>query len=301
MSASVKTAQASHANAADGPAPRKRRKRAPAAGAAVDCFTCTSRSVKCDRGRPYCSQCLNDGKECSGYKTQLTWGMGVASRGKLRGLSLPVAGTKKVEGPPSTQKTRKRQSGSISQHPVNSKPDTISTTSMGDASSARDGVNPPRDQRGASPLQPSPYPSLGWDTSAHRSADETNCRPGMKVELNGTSNHYALPDVPTLLLSPQQSRAPSLPNPMHLNNHDRPSFAHYQMPFSGPEFSVKKLIKRHRIPRALDPIIPPTQPSPHPLTHHSLIPGHCQLIRSQMSRMLDMTRLTRLCKATRSQ
>lgn len=29
--------------------------------------------------------------ECSGYKTQLTWGVGVASRGKLRGLSLPVA------------------------------------------------------------------------------------------------------------------------------------------------------------------------------------------------------------------
>jgi len=31
------------------------------------------------------------GKDCSGYKTTLTWGVGVASRGKLRGLSLPVA------------------------------------------------------------------------------------------------------------------------------------------------------------------------------------------------------------------
>ncbi|KAI9850003.1 MAG: hypothetical protein M1838_006205 [Thelocarpon superellum] len=70
--------------------PRKRRRRAPATGAADDCFACRKKHVKCDRRRPYCSQCLEQGKECSGYKTQLTWGVGVASRGKLRGLSLPV-------------------------------------------------------------------------------------------------------------------------------------------------------------------------------------------------------------------
>jgi hypothetical protein len=70
---------------------RKRRRRAPASGASDDCFACTKRNTKCDRRRPYCSQCLEVGKECSGYKTQLTWGVGVASRGKLRGLSLPIA------------------------------------------------------------------------------------------------------------------------------------------------------------------------------------------------------------------
>jgi hypothetical protein len=70
---------------------RKRRRRAPASGATDDCFACTKRNTKCDRRRPYCSPCLEIGKECSGYKTQLTWGVGVASRGKLRGLSLPVA------------------------------------------------------------------------------------------------------------------------------------------------------------------------------------------------------------------
>lgn len=70
---------------------RKRRRRATAGGASDDCFTCVKRNVKCDRRRPYCSQCLEVGNECSGYKTQLTWGVGVASRGKLRGLSLPVA------------------------------------------------------------------------------------------------------------------------------------------------------------------------------------------------------------------
>src|SRR5207248_517461 len=39
----------------------------------------------------YCGQCIEMGKECSGYRTTLTWGVGVASRGKLRGMSLPVA------------------------------------------------------------------------------------------------------------------------------------------------------------------------------------------------------------------
>lgn len=75
----------------DAASARKRRRRAPAGGAADDCFTCAKRNVKCDRRRPYCSQCLEIGNECSGYKTQLTWGVGVASRGKLRGLSLPIA------------------------------------------------------------------------------------------------------------------------------------------------------------------------------------------------------------------
>ncbi|KAF2036156.1 hypothetical protein EK21DRAFT_53023 [Setomelanomma holmii] len=72
-------------------APRKRRRRAPATGATEDCFACKKRSIKCDRRRPYCGQCVEIGKECTGYRTTLTWGVGVASRGKLRGMSLPVA------------------------------------------------------------------------------------------------------------------------------------------------------------------------------------------------------------------
>ena len=79
---------------------RRRRRRAPATGAADDCFTCRKRHIKCDRRRPYCTQCLDQGKDCSGYKTQLTWGVGVASRGKLRGQSLPIA--KKTTTAPTT-------------------------------------------------------------------------------------------------------------------------------------------------------------------------------------------------------
>ncbi|KAK4155953.1 fungal-specific transcription factor domain-containing protein [Chaetomidium leptoderma] len=89
MTAPINTPATSTAK--DAASARKRRRRAPAGGAADDCFTCAKRNVKCDRRRPYCSQCLEIGNECSGYKTQLTWGVGVASRGKLRGLSLPIA------------------------------------------------------------------------------------------------------------------------------------------------------------------------------------------------------------------
>lgn len=93
-------------------AARKRRRRAPTTGAHDDCFTCLKRSTKCDRRRPYCSQCLEFGNECSGYKTQLTWGVGVASRGKLRGLSLPIATSAPV--PKSPTATRHRATSSIS-------------------------------------------------------------------------------------------------------------------------------------------------------------------------------------------
>ncbi|OXV09197.1 hypothetical protein Egran_03038 [Elaphomyces granulatus] len=85
-------------------APRKRRKRTVGSAAAEDCFTCANRGTKCDRRRPYCSQCLDMGQDCSGYKTTLTWGVGVASRGKLRGLSLPVSGGQPV----AHQKARKQ-------------------------------------------------------------------------------------------------------------------------------------------------------------------------------------------------
>ncbi|TDZ13026.1 hypothetical protein C8035_v000046 [Colletotrichum spinosum] len=99
MTAPITQQQSAQAkDAAAAASVRKRRRRAPAGGAADDCFTCSKRNVKCDRRRPYCSQCLEVGNECSGYKTQLTWGVGVASRGKLRGLSLPIAKAPPVAG-----------------------------------------------------------------------------------------------------------------------------------------------------------------------------------------------------------
>ncbi|KAL4867535.1 hypothetical protein BDV12DRAFT_118678 [Aspergillus spectabilis] len=89
--------------------PRRRRKRTVVTGAAHDCFTCSRNGSSCDRRRPYCSQCLDDGLECSGYKTPLTWGVGVASRGKLRGLSLPVTDAQPAAGDPKPRRASGHQ------------------------------------------------------------------------------------------------------------------------------------------------------------------------------------------------
>lgn len=68
----------------------KRKRKSGSSGAKNDCFACLKIGQTCDRVRPYCGQCLLKGQECSGYKTDLTWNIGVASRGKLRGKTLPV-------------------------------------------------------------------------------------------------------------------------------------------------------------------------------------------------------------------
>lgn len=102
---------------------RKRRKRTVVSGAPDDCFACSKRGARCDRRRPYCSQCLELGRECSGYKTTLTWGVGVASRGKLRGQKLPVMG--EDTGEPSTKPAKGKGQKSVSssgQHPPSSEP-----------------------------------------------------------------------------------------------------------------------------------------------------------------------------------
>lgn len=109
----------------DPSAVRKRRRRAPAGGASDDCFSCSKKNIKCDRRRPYCSQCLEVGSECSGYKTQLTWGVGVASRGKLRGLSLPIA-----KAPPVTREPKKH-AGSRSRSSSAAVPQSIESEESG--------------------------------------------------------------------------------------------------------------------------------------------------------------------------
>ncbi|RDA84089.1 hypothetical protein CP532_1463 [Ophiocordyceps camponoti-leonardi (nom. inval.)] len=108
----VPLVQAAAVPVKDAATSRKRRRRAPAGGASDDCFTCSRRNIKCDRRRPYCSQCLQIGDECSGYKTQLTWGVGVASRGKLRGLSLPIAKAPPVSREPKKSPARRSRANS---------------------------------------------------------------------------------------------------------------------------------------------------------------------------------------------
>lgn len=139
---------------------RKRRKRTVVSGAPDDCFTCSKRGARCDRRRPYCSQCLDLGRECSGYKTTLTWGVGVASRGKLRGQALPVM---ESEGKSSATSARPQakasiSSGSSSQVAANASASAPATASSGERTS-----NVKLEER--SPLMPDApmYPSnMAW-------------------------------------------------------------------------------------------------------------------------------------------
>ncbi|KAK0615995.1 fungal-specific transcription factor domain-containing protein [Bombardia bombarda] len=157
-----------NATAKDAASARKRRRRAPAGGAADDCFTCAKRNVKCDRRRPYCSQCLEIGNECSGYKTQLTWGVGVASRGKLRGLSLPIAKAPPVN-PGKTVKsptTRTRTSSTASTAPWIEQDDQMRY--------GREDLDMSGDRNGSMPTTPyHPY-----DMSHHMSPTEQHAPAG---------------------------------------------------------------------------------------------------------------------------
>lgn len=172
--------------------PRKRRRRAPTTGAADDCFACQDRQSKCDRRRPYCTQCLDLGKDCSGYKTALTWGVGVASRGKLRGLAMPIAESKKAEGgiDTKTESSKKRPHSELSerdstretpQSPTSkgsSCPTSASTTGMNHATTTYGFVNMEHNSSLTSPMLPPP--NLQWRTHA-RSGSDAPSRPSKRL------------------------------------------------------------------------------------------------------------------------
>ncbi|WKT40418.1 Zn(2)-C6 fungal-type DNA-binding domain [Fusarium oxysporum f. sp. vasinfectum] len=67
------------------------------------CSTCKRRHRKCDETKPTCLECQKNNLTCEGYALKLQWDVGVASRGKLTGASLPVLGAgnerKRERGP----------------------------------------------------------------------------------------------------------------------------------------------------------------------------------------------------------
>ncbi|KAL8664965.1 MAG: hypothetical protein Q9202_002675 [Teloschistes flavicans] len=152
--------------------PRKRRRRAPTTGAADDCFSCQERQISCSRRRPYCTQCLDQGRDCSGYKTTLTWGLGVASRGKLRGLSLPVAKSKKV----TADSDVKTESNKKSAAPQLTKLGPVRTESHA-RTTTFNFVNIDPTSSVTSPMRPPP--SADWRTPASEAKVQPN-RPNMK-------------------------------------------------------------------------------------------------------------------------
>lgn len=57
--------------------------------AKFDCESCRSEGISCDRSRPRCLNCKGRKLICSGYKVDLAWQSGIASRGNLAGFNYP--------------------------------------------------------------------------------------------------------------------------------------------------------------------------------------------------------------------
>lgn len=51
------------------------------------CHNCRRQRRKCDQTVPKCLKCAKRGQDCLGYQRLLRWGQGLASRGKLKGMT----------------------------------------------------------------------------------------------------------------------------------------------------------------------------------------------------------------------
>lgn len=56
------------------------------------CDSCLQAGIACDRSRPKCSNCTGRKLTCPGYRVDLVWQFGVASRGNLAGFNYPSSG-----------------------------------------------------------------------------------------------------------------------------------------------------------------------------------------------------------------
>lgn len=68
-----------------------RNKRTNSLGRAKEpCQNCLAAHLSCDRSRPRCLTCTENGITCPGYKMNLAWQFGIASRGNLAGFNYSV-------------------------------------------------------------------------------------------------------------------------------------------------------------------------------------------------------------------
>jgi hypothetical protein len=54
------------------------------------CHDCSESTLECDGQRPRCFTCMQNRVECRGYKMDLSWQSGVATRGNLKGFQYPT-------------------------------------------------------------------------------------------------------------------------------------------------------------------------------------------------------------------
>ena len=66
------------------------------------CHNCRRSRLKCDHSLPHCLKCTSRNQVCLGYGVLLRWGNGVASRGKLTGVTSNKLSFALVDGRVST-------------------------------------------------------------------------------------------------------------------------------------------------------------------------------------------------------
>jgi len=66
------------------------------------CFQCSVRRIDCDLAEPKCVKCCRKGIECSGL-ARIRFAPGLASRGKLKGASIPVISPEPVPARPASK------------------------------------------------------------------------------------------------------------------------------------------------------------------------------------------------------
>ncbi|PGG97482.1 hypothetical protein GX51_07294 [Blastomyces parvus] len=147
------------------------------------CYTCRRRRVTCDRVLPTCRKCDKAQKACLGYKKPLTWVRGVASRGKMMGLTFDdITASNSPPADLVTCITRPEENDSAVAFPIGNwgfgpvldasqvLPDNPETfDSWSSSSSVSDANRPEECQRADMALSE-------WDSGDHRRKDEIACQ-----------------------------------------------------------------------------------------------------------------------------
>lgn len=136
------------------------------------CLTCRRRRRKCDEERPTCRMCRENARECEGYQLNLTWDVGIASRGKFQGASEPRKELAKSEAQGRIRDKRKQ---AASPYPALQADISVQTQNIGPLNAAScDGVNA-NDNDILSPMRSSTGGSVATQpnsATSHLSADE---------------------------------------------------------------------------------------------------------------------------------
>ncbi|KLJ11191.1 hypothetical protein EMPG_13522 [Blastomyces silverae] len=154
------------------------------------CYTCRRRRVTCDRRLPTCQKCNKAQKACLGYKKPLTWVQGIASRGKMMGLTFdditankspPAYSVNGIIGPEENESAEAFPFGRCGFGPVNDASQVL-PGNPGSFESWPSSLSV-RDANGLEECQKADMALSEWDSSDQRRKDEIECHSRIPLTL----------------------------------------------------------------------------------------------------------------------